>query len=97
MIQTVIINKEVINNDGNERAFYNKILDEVPVQFIERFAEVHLDMIYEKDCDCEDTDIEDFHDQDFEAEANRRGWIVFKTMSISQQMEVEKLKENLGL
>jgi hypothetical protein len=97
MIETVIIDKKVINKDGDERAFYNKILDEIPEQYIQRFAEDNLGMSEQGFCDCVDTDIDEFSDQVIEAECEQRGFVLFKTNCITEQMEVQKLKESLGL
>jgi len=83
-----------------ERATYNGdfdylVLSETPRFDIKNYAAEEYDMIDEEDCDCDDVALYSLPDEDFITEARERGFVIVKTVSITDLMKVEQLLETI--
>lgn len=78
--------------------FDYKILDKLDLYMVEQYAEYYLGMINPDDCDCDDCDeldASDFLDAELEEECERRGFVVWRTKSVTDALEIEELKRKL--
>ena len=72
------------------------VLENTPRYDVINYASEEYDLIDEDDCDCKD-DLYNTDINDITAHMEELGYIVFKTQSITEAMQVKKLKEALSL
>ena len=98
-IDAIKIKGKITNFDEKED-FEIFILDNIESSIIEKYAARNLGMIHEDDCECEaceDFDVSDATDTEFEEEAHERGLILFKPNSIVEASKIKEIIESQRL